>query len=371
MVAGLYPAAHAETPLLIIRAGPPTGIKVVPATTYSGVTPVYWQPAGGQHVIPRYANGVTHPAGQLIGWGPTSVVQGTVYGPTDGMNPHEIVVTEDYTLAVRQWVNGTGSIMAVVEPEVRDLTILGKDDLGNSYGSGGQVNGAYQWNPQGTVPYNNLETGLYINASGAHVENVGFYHIAGTCAVITRGGGVLNAQVTQFDDEKSFLNNIRLSRSYSGLELIVIDMVVGRVDGMSLRDWGIKVPAYAGAVQFQDAIHLWGVSLAPLHCSMSVSRQRPACGSWTTRVGAGVRGLGILKLRILGLKSRAATTVSERAIPRCAVTEAWCRLVAATHLRTGISTAIRAPQARCKSAQRRRPQNLLPIRQKGMIATTV
>jgi hypothetical protein len=57
-----------------------------------------------QHVIPRFANGKTHPAGQVRGQGMISVIQGTEYGLADGSNPQRIVVTEDWDEEIlRQW----------------------------------------------------------------------------------------------------------------------------------------------------------------------------------------------------------------------------------------------------------------------------
>ena len=66
--------------------------------------------AVNHHVIPRYGNGSTHPAGQLRGEGPASVVQGTTYGPESGaVDSQEIVVTEDYRLGVNYWANGNAA----------------------------------------------------------------------------------------------------------------------------------------------------------------------------------------------------------------------------------------------------------------------
>src|SRR3990172_4100434 len=94
-------AAADEAKVLILRNRIPSGVTVVPPTTYSGTTPVYWNPPNGQWIIPRYANGVTHPAGQLVGWGPTSVVQGTAN--TQNRPIPAVVVTEDYDKSLSQW----------------------------------------------------------------------------------------------------------------------------------------------------------------------------------------------------------------------------------------------------------------------------
>jgi hypothetical protein len=137
-------AAAQDAKVLILRNRMPTGITVVPPTTYSGMTPVYWQPAGGQHVIPRYANGVTHPAGQLIGWGPTSVIQAT--NDTLTRSVPAIVVTEDYANQSKdQWQGSAAggaplynSPTAVLQPVVRDVTIAGRS-TGDDYYSNGDV----------------------------------------------------------------------------------------------------------------------------------------------------------------------------------------------------------------------------------------
>ena len=92
-----------------------------------------------QYVLPREGDGLTHPAGQLHGVGTASAIQGTEYGPADGSNPQRIVVTEDWDEEIlRQWDNGpaddgeeprTELEEAVLQPVVRDSSILGKVDL--------------------------------------------------------------------------------------------------------------------------------------------------------------------------------------------------------------------------------------------------
>jgi hypothetical protein len=154
-----------------------------------GILPV------SQYVIPRFADGTTHPAGRLIGQGAGSVIQGTTYGPDEGTpDPQEIVVTEDYTSTTMDyWTNGDLATDAVLQPEIRDCTIAGKDDVGN-YTSGGLVNdNPGFWNPAENHPtlddHPDLETGLYLQASAPLVENVRFFHIAGTCCYVAQPAG--------------------------------------------------------------------------------------------------------------------------------------------------------------------------------------
>jgi hypothetical protein len=443
-----------------------------------------WVPVT-QHVIPRYANGVSHPAGKLRGQGPGSVIQGTTYGPEDGSNPHEIVVTEDWTASImRQWDNGPnqmGEVEAVLQPVVRDLSILGKvdaegyadskesgtdivnsntpgvhnprfphgdainfdgadsrlqnttadvlngankvtfccwinpdglgendngylfildeqdpvsdtaafiikhddtddqltivkkpgpagseavwdipitDDVWNAvcvrldfsgdnpptvrvnyrpvavpavFGSGIQdlpatgycvgnrnaqdrtwdgriaqvqvfntiltdaeadsaliapgsvTSGRRLWLPMtsgtdvnddsgnnfhGTPTpsplasgenWHDHESGLAIRASGPRVEDVSFFHIAGTCLAVHRDSNNLTGPIQPFDREFATLEDLTAYRAYSGFLIATIDTEVGNIEAQYLRDWGLKVPACVGGVKFEGAVHLSGI----------------------------------------------------------------------------------------------------------------
>ena len=72
----------------------------------------------------------------LRGEGPGSVIQGTTYGPTDGSNPIEIAKTEGWeSLNLNQWdINNPNNVETVLQPVVRDISILGFDDVDNDYG---------------------------------------------------------------------------------------------------------------------------------------------------------------------------------------------------------------------------------------------
>jgi hypothetical protein len=110
-------------PLQAIQSG---GTRV-PTLTFSGTTPIYYNPPNGQHVIPRYANGVTHPAGMLIGTGPACVVQAT--NDTLTRTIKAVVCTEDYDkpTQVGMWQGATTPLPSVMRATVRDITIAGRD----------------------------------------------------------------------------------------------------------------------------------------------------------------------------------------------------------------------------------------------------
>lgn len=215
-----------------------------------------------QLVVPRYANGHTHPAGQVIGNGPGSVARGTRY---DSTNPQPIIVTEDFDQDIKQWSSGkdtqdgTTFKPAVLMPVFRDFTLVGADPKNNAWAAGSAVNGRVgEWSPATTHP--DLEHGLYAKGSAAQIENVNFFHIAGTACTVSRGWGLNWGNTTPFDRSKFLIHNCRAARAYRGFHLAVVDGVVGDLSGMSLRDYGLKVTG--GALQFQGAIHFWGISAA-------------------------------------------------------------------------------------------------------------
>jgi hypothetical protein len=228
-----------------------------------------------QFVLPRRGDGTGHPALQVKGSGPASVIQGTTYGPAEGtVDPQEIVVTQDYTSTTMDyWTNGSLATDPVLQPEIRDCTIVGKDDVGN-YTSGGKVNdqpGLY--NPASS--HRDLETGLYIQSSGPLVENVRFFHIAGTCCYAKQPAGLLNqgGAFQPFDREKPTFQNLWFLRAYRGIEIDQVDAVVGNITCLAMRDFGIKFTA--GSAQIDGAMHFWGVSSSP-----GTSGAAPAPAVW-------------------------------------------------------------------------------------------
>jgi hypothetical protein len=219
-----------------------------------------------QYMIPRFGDGSTHPAARLVGQGAGSVVQGTTYGPDTGSDPQEIVVTEDFAAETNYWTTGTHPPMGtpvppVLQAEVRDLTIAGKDTLGDGYGQNSAVNTKPELTPAST--YKDRELGLYVQSAGSLVEKVRFFHIAGTCCHIEgpEGLGLLGPTYQPFDREKTTIRDIWCLRSYRGIEITQVDTVVGNITCRALRDWGVKFSA--AATQIEGPMHLFGVTAAP------------------------------------------------------------------------------------------------------------
>jgi hypothetical protein len=123
---------------------------------------------------------------------------------------------------------------------------------------------------------------LAIQASGPHVENVGFYHIAGTCCIIRRGAGNLNGAIMPFDREFATLSNVSAYRAYRGIEIETIDteLGVGAIEAQYLRDYGVKVTG--GAVKFGGVVHVSGVhsGVAPADYGTAVWFDSNAGGCW-------------------------------------------------------------------------------------------
>jgi hypothetical protein len=222
-----------------------------------------------QFVLSRFGNGSSHPATRLVGSGAGSVIQGTTYGPEMGMvDPQEIVVTEDFTEETNYWTTGTHPEMGtpvppVLQAEVRDLTIAGKDTLGDGYGQNSKVNTKPELTPAST--HRDLELGLYVQSAGALVEKVRFFHIAGTCCHIEGPEGLedLGPTYQPFDREKTTVRDLWFLRAYRGLEITQVDTVVGNIHCRALRDWGVKFSA--AATQIEGPMHLFGVTSAPAY----------------------------------------------------------------------------------------------------------
>lgn len=212
-----------------------------------------------QVVIPRYANGKTHPAGGLIGDGPAHVLRGSIMTPT--LAVPAVVITEDYATAEQsQWQSGSFEqpthLSAVLQPQLRNLTISGHDETASGYTKGGIVNtNVGQWTPASTHP-DKFDLAR-IRASGPTIQGVRFYYAAGTCLTVSRGGGRMNGELLPFDNEKFLLADCTFQRAYRGCLLETVDGVIRNLSGQCLRDYGLKITG--GAIQLEGSLHFWGV----------------------------------------------------------------------------------------------------------------
>jgi hypothetical protein len=259
---------------LITGAEPPGGVMIVPPATHKLVgrsaVPQFMEVT--QHIIPRYASGGPQPlgqsnksvgpAGQLIGWGPMSVIRGNAQ--TQNQPVKAVVVTEDFGQPLAQWSSGEYKKPeyrpAVLRPVIRDCTIAGHDETGTNYQAGGVVNNQPgRYNSADKFP--DLYGGAFLQASGAHIENVTLFYIPGTAFWIARTGAVNTGAFGPWDVEKTIIRNCDAHRAYRGFDIQVVDAVVGKLQGYALRDYGVKFTA--GATQIDGAIHFWGVSPGP------------------------------------------------------------------------------------------------------------
>lgn len=242
-------AAQAQsTALTIVPSGKaplPPGVTLVPAGYNDRV----------QWVIPRYANGKTPPAGELIGWGPMSVVRGNADTEKLPAARRAIVITEDFDKPLRQFhsqlPNDKDALPPVLQPVIRDLTIAGRDVKGDDYWGPGDVNDS--GNP-GVDKYD----GLRWNASGGLIENVNFFGIPGSAAHITRGccASDKGGGTRPFDNEKLKVWNCNVARANRGLEIAAVDTIIGNLSGSNCKEYTFKLSA--GATQIAGAIHSWG-----------------------------------------------------------------------------------------------------------------
>jgi hypothetical protein len=268
-------SAYAQrTARLARNASPPPGVTIIPPASHKmvgdRVVPQYM--TVDQHVIPRYAHAEgklpgkssksVGPAGQLIGWGPMSVMSASAR--TKNQSVKAIVVTEDFGKQIAQWSSGEYNrseyLPAVLRPVLRDFTVVGHDETGTHYQSGGVVNNEPgRHNPAEKFP--DLYGGVFLQASGAQVENVTIFYIPGTAFGVARTGAVNSGAYGPWDVEKTIVRNCAVHRAYRGFNIQVVDAVVGKLQGYALRDYGIKFTA--GATQIDGAIHFWGVSPGP------------------------------------------------------------------------------------------------------------
>ena len=213
----LAEAAGAQPRPLTAQNTPlPPGITVIPPASHKVVNRVAVPQfmTVTQHVIPRYVSGAPQPpdqpnksvgpAGQLMGWGPMSVLCGNAQ--TQRQPVKAVVKTEDFGGLIAQWSSGEYGKKeyrpAVLRPAIRDCTIAGYDETRSNYASAGVVsNEPGKHNPVASFP--DLYGGVFVQASGAHLENVTAFYIPGTAFWIARTGSTNAGAFGPWDSEKT------------------------------------------------------------------------------------------------------------------------------------------------------------------------
>ena len=214
----------------------------------------YWSPSSGQIVIPRYANGTFHPAGGVEGGGPGSVVQANEKTEALPEAVRALIITQDYDKSIRQFQSQHPDdkvLPPVLQPFIRDVTLVGRDVKGDDYWSPGDVNDG--GNP-GVDKYN----AILWRASGGLVENVNIFGFPGSAGVFARGCCPDDkcGPLRPFDNEKLKLWNINVGRCNRGIDIQVVDAVIGNYSAASVKEFGLKFTA--GSTQIAGAIHTWG-----------------------------------------------------------------------------------------------------------------
>ena len=207
------------------------GGEAPPATTVigAGTTDVT------QLMVPRYPDG-THPAGQLIGWGPASVIRGNA--KTQHQPIPAIVFTQDADSTVSTYENGSLSVPAVLQPIIRDVTIAGWDSEGDGYSSAGLLPATYTTSAS-SLPY--LWDGSRVTGSRRKDGWRPLLLHPWRRLRIRGAGGTLAGAGLQFDRIKHSVHNCSVARSYGGFSIEAVDTVVGNLEDGWIRDYGLKL----------------------------------------------------------------------------------------------------------------------------------
>jgi hypothetical protein len=137
------------------------------------------------------------------------------------------------------------------------------------------------------------EHGTFVKSSGVTVEGVTFYYIPGTCLSVATGigPGNRNGSIRPFDSEKARIWNCQFMRAYRGVEISMVDALVGRLSGFGLRDYGVKFTA--GNAQIDGGLHFYGVGQGSVD-NPAVWFASSGGGSWGGPIYAENSPVGIL-----------------------------------------------------------------------------
>jgi hypothetical protein len=233
-------------PVMTHPEGAPAGIDSLNA----GVLPVT------QHVILRYADGVTYPAGELEGTGANSVIVATADTQNLPAATRSIVITEGYDQQLSEWQVGSIPLPppapayspAVLQPRLLNCTIAGYSTTG--YATNDYVNDQ----PPTMTSAEDLYDGYRGYGNGGIVDNVCFFYIPGTALDIARAGSQRNGQMLPHDRLKWIVSRVSVRRVFRGIESTAVDSYMRDIEVEGFREYGVKLFA---SVQFQN-IHTYG-----------------------------------------------------------------------------------------------------------------
>jgi hypothetical protein len=210
-----------------------------------------------QHVIPRFADGATYPAGQLRGTGANSVLVATAETQNLLAATRSTVITEGYDQLLSEWQVGSIPLdppapaysPAVLQPQLVNCTVAG-------YSTTGYATTDYVNDVPATVAANvpDLYDGYRGFANGGIVDNVCFFYVPGTALDIARAGSDRYGQMLPHDRLKWVISRVSVRRVFRGIDNEAVDSYMRDIEVEGFRDWGVRL---FSSVQFQN-IHTYG-----------------------------------------------------------------------------------------------------------------
>lgn len=208
--------------------------------------------SAAQFVIPRYRFGTNFPAGQIVGFGPASMLVGTA--DTQNRPVKAIVITQDFGEKVSQWqLTSAGYLPAVLQPKLSDVTIAGYS--ADNWATGGLVADGPQVHNQ-DAPY--LYNGANMSGNGGEIHNVEFFYIPGVALDVTRNGTIAVGAQLPFDRLRWTVDRICSHRVYAGPWIRATDSSCSDVETFGFRDYGFRLgDSRSGAIQ-SHIVHCYG-----------------------------------------------------------------------------------------------------------------
>lgn len=212
-----------------------------------------------QIIIARYGRNGTHPAGGVFGSGKHCKIRGTTYGsevvfPTVGK---PIIASEgwDEVGNMSTFENGTSPVETCQQPFIKNLTIEGVMDQPNYQ----DVDSCVNSDPALTASNLDKECGLYLRGAMPLVEDVNFYHIAGTACYVRSGvTSDLSGALLSGDGEFVRVRDCWAQRCYRGFVLDSNDIEVSNLGGRAMRQ-GVYIPPGVGGLKLFGIFHFYGI----------------------------------------------------------------------------------------------------------------
>ncbi len=241
----------AADPVLVVRGGSSDAVSIPGSAGIRLVQPGTTSSAA-QYTIPRYRTGASFPAGQILGYGPGSELKATSathsLTPPVGFSYPAIVQTQGFGEDISQWqLTSSGKTVAVLQPELKDVTIEG---YSTDFTAAGDVDAYPSASNQGDA---SKYYGVLLSGTAGRVERVHTFAIPGTALAVYRPHNPTGGRFMPHDQLRWTFRDNSACRVFTGWDIECTDFYLSHYECLAFRDYGLKI----GTSGQYEGVHCW------------------------------------------------------------------------------------------------------------------